>query len=89
MPIYEYQCEKCGAQFEEMQKISDPPLEQCPECDGKLTKLVSKSSFQLKGGGWYVTDYKKDSSKEKTDASKEKTDSSSIEKADKNKKKDE
>lgn len=61
MPIYEYQCQLCGHPLEELQKITDPVLVDCPEC-GKpgLQRLVSHSSFQLKGGGWYATDYKKE-----------------------------
>jgi len=58
MPIYEYECKSCGAHVEKMQRISEPPLTTCPECGGELHKLVSLSSFQLKGSGWYVTDYK-------------------------------
>ncbi|MDY6981614.1 MAG: zinc ribbon domain-containing protein [Pseudomonadota bacterium] len=59
MPIYEYRCNSCSAELEKLQKISDPPLVQCPEC-GKdaLVKLVSASSFRLKGSGWYETDFK-------------------------------
>ena len=57
MPIYEYRCEKCGNQFEVMQKISDSPLKACPSCKGRLTKLISQTAFQLKGSGWYLTDY--------------------------------
>ena len=57
MPIYEYECEKCGAIEEVFQNFSDSPLETCPECSGKLHKLISQSSFHLKGTGWYVTDY--------------------------------
>lgn len=57
MPIYEYRCEKCGRQFEVIQKLSDEPLKTCASCQGKLTKLISQTSFQLKGTGWYVTDY--------------------------------
>lgn len=56
MPIYEYQCVKCG-QFEITQKITDKPLGRCPTCKGKVKKLISNTSFQLKGTGWYVTDY--------------------------------
>lgn len=59
MPIYEYRCEKCGNHFEVIQKFSDKPLRNCSSCKGKLTKLVSQTSFQLKGSGWYVTDYAK------------------------------
>ncbi len=57
MPIYEYQCLKCGEIFEAFQKITDEPLTQCKFCKGKVEKLISQSSFQLKGTGWYLTDY--------------------------------
>ena len=59
MPIYEYQCGACGHQFETLQRISEAPLTECPDC-GKiaLKKLVSASAFRLKGGGWYETDFK-------------------------------
>jgi putative FmdB family regulatory protein len=56
MPIYEYRCEHCG-DFEEMQRITDPPLARCPKCRRKVKRLISNTSFQLKGTGWYVTDY--------------------------------
>ncbi|MGQ9499415.1 MAG: FmdB family zinc ribbon protein [Dissulfurimicrobium sp.] len=62
MPVYEYECESCGKIVEQMQKISDPNPERC-ECGGKLHKLISNSSFHLKGTGWYVTDYKGNGSK--------------------------
>ncbi len=57
MPIYEYQCEKCGETTEVLQKFSDAPLSVCPGCGGHMSKLMSMNSFQLKGSGWYVTDY--------------------------------
>jgi len=57
MPIYEYVCQKCGHHLEVMQKLSDKPLTRCPECRGKLEKILSQTSFQLKGSGWYVSDY--------------------------------
>lgn len=57
MPIYEYQCKKCGTIEEALQKFSDKPLTRCRHCSGRLHKLVSRSSFHLKGTGWYVTDY--------------------------------
>jgi putative FmdB family regulatory protein len=59
MPIYEYQCTECGYQTEVLQKISDDPLRDCPEC-GKPTmkKMVTAAAFRLKGGGWYETDFK-------------------------------
>lgn len=64
MPIYEYRCTSCSAELEKLQKISDPPLLECPECgrDG-LVKLISASSFRLKGSGWYETDFKTGSKK--------------------------
>jgi putative FmdB family regulatory protein len=57
MPIYEYECSKCGRIDEVLQKFSDKPLVKCKHCSGKLYKLVSQSSFHLKGTGWYITDY--------------------------------
>ena len=63
MPIYEYECESCGRIEETLQKISDAPLCTCRHCSGNLHKLVSHSSFHLKGTGWYVTDYAKKSAK--------------------------
>jgi len=63
MPIYEYQCQKCGT-FEVTQRITEKPLGRCPTCKGKVKKLISNTSFQLKGTGWYVTDYaRKDNNK--------------------------
>jgi len=70
MPIYEYQCKKCG-QFEVTQKITERPLTRCPTCQNKVTKLISNTSFQLKGSGWYVTDYARSGSGGKDDAKKE------------------
>jgi len=57
MPIYEYECTRCGRIEEALQKFSDEPLKQCPHCSGKLRKLISHSTFHLKGTGWYATDY--------------------------------
>lgn len=60
MPIYEYRCRSCGHEMEKLQKISDPPLVDCPECgEPELGKLISAAGFRLKGGGWYETDFKK------------------------------
>ncbi len=68
MPIYEYQCEKCGQVEEALQKFNDKPLIKCRHCSGKLHKLISQSAFHLKGSGWYVTDYAgKESPKTKKD----------------------
>ncbi len=57
MPVYEYECQKCKQVTEAMQKFSDSPLTECPHCDGRLRKMISRSAFHLKGSGWYVTDY--------------------------------
>lgn len=57
MPIYEYGCQQCGHQFDIMQKFSDAPLTECPKCCGSLKKLISNTSFVLKGSGWYISDY--------------------------------
>jgi putative FmdB family regulatory protein len=63
MPIYEYECQKCGT-FEATQRITEKPLGKCPTCKGKVKKLISNTSFQLKGTGWYITDYaRKDNNK--------------------------
>jgi len=64
MAIYEYECSKCG-KFEVNQKISDKPLKKCPKCSGKVKKLISASTFVLKGSGWYLTDYAKKSTPDK------------------------
>jgi putative FmdB family regulatory protein len=58
MPIYEYKCQSCHRTLEFIQKFSDPLRTECPNCHGKLDKLLSSTSFQLKGTGWYATDFK-------------------------------
>jgi putative FmdB family regulatory protein len=57
MPIYEYECTACSQITEAVQRFSDPPLTECSHCRGQMRKLISKSTFHLKGSGWYVTDY--------------------------------
>lgn len=57
MPLYEYQCRKCGKRFEKIQKFSDPPLEFHEKCGGTVHRLLSSPAIQFKGSGWYVTDY--------------------------------
>jgi len=57
MPIYEYQCAGCGKKHEVVQRHNDKPLTTCPDCGGPVTKLISSTSFVLKGSGWYKTDY--------------------------------
>lgn len=71
MPIYEYKCLQCGYQFEHLQKINEEDLSICPKCKApNLTRLISNSSFQLKGSGWYATGYQnKDNKPAKKDAS--------------------
>lgn len=61
MPLYEYQCEKCGHRFEKIQKFSDRMVKKCPECGGKVEQMISAPAVQFKGSGWYVTDYAKKS----------------------------
>jgi putative FmdB family regulatory protein len=84
MPIYEYECEKCGHRVEKIQKFSDPPPEACPKCGGALHKMQSAPAFQFKGTGWYVTDYPKSGkgeTKESTNDSKPATDAAKSEPA--------
>src|SRR6188474_2475467 len=85
MPIYEYQCQKCGV-IEVTQRITEKPLVKCPTCKSKVKKLISNTSFQLKGTGWYITDYarkgqtngeSKSDNGSKTSSSESKSDSSS------------
>src|SRR5690349_11174949 len=73
MPIYEYRCASCGFQNEYLQRVSDPLLTDCPEC-GKPTfkKLVTAAGFQLKGSGWYATDFKNSGAKPKADKAADK-----------------
>ena len=66
MPIYEYRCRSCGFEKEYLQKLSDAPITDCPECGkAEMSKLVSAAGFQLKGSGWYVTDFKNNGSAKK------------------------
>lgn len=58
MPIYEYRCDKCGIEKEYLQKVSDAPISACPCGESTMTKLISAAGFQLKGSGWYATDFK-------------------------------
>jgi putative FmdB family regulatory protein len=72
MPIYEYECAKCGKTIEVIQKMSDKPLKKHEKCGGTLTKLISAAGFQFKGTGWYVTDYARKSTGESKEASTDK-----------------
>ncbi|MGC4081873.1 MAG: zinc ribbon domain-containing protein [Vicinamibacterales bacterium] len=67
MPLYEYECDKCGHRFEVIQKFSDAPIDTCPKCGSTVHKLISSPAIQFKGSGWYITDYAK---KESTTATK-------------------
>ncbi len=73
MPLYEYQCLQCGTRTEHLQKISDPPLPECPKCGGGVKKLISSPAFQFKGSGWYATDYAAKGGGAKSEASSSET----------------
>ena len=72
MPIYEYKCDKCGV-FEVTQRITENPLKKCPTCKSKVERMLSRSSFVLKGSGWYATDYGRKASSESTSESSSST----------------
>ena len=76
MPVYEYECPACEKILEVQQRMADDPLTQCPECDGPVKKIMSRSSFQLKGGGWYADGYS--SNKPKPEAKKESSSAASA-----------
>ena len=80
MPLYEYECKKCGHRFEKIQLYSDKMVKKCPECGGQVEQMISAPAVQFKGSGWYVTDYAKKSSS--PGASGSSGDSSSKEKKD-------
>lgn len=86
MPIYEYECLKCGKTTEAMQKFSDAPLTACSQCSGELRKLISMSTFHLKGSGWYTTDY---AGKNQSTSGSKGGEASKVEKAEKTEKKSE
>ena len=78
MPIYEYQCDSCGHELEKLQRMSDDPLRDCPDCgEEQLRRLVSAAGFRLKGAGWYETDFKKGDKKNLHDSGSSKSNSSS------------
>jgi putative FmdB family regulatory protein len=81
MPLYEYQCSKCGHRFEKIQKFSDKKIKKCPECGGPVEQVISAPAVQFKGSGWYVTDYaKKSSTSASSDSGKDSKDSKKEEK---------
>ncbi len=69
MPVYEYECPGCEKTFEVQQRMADDPMKTCPDCGGEVTKLISRSSFQLKGGGWYADGYSQGSDAKKSNKS--------------------
>jgi putative FmdB family regulatory protein len=73
MPLYEYKCRRCGETFEVLQKFSDPPLKKHSTCGGVVERLISSSTFQLKGSGWYATDYASGKSRNGKNGSAKKT----------------
>jgi putative FmdB family regulatory protein len=79
MPIYEYQCENCSRRFEVMQRMTEPLLATCEQCGGHVRRLISQTSFVLKGGGWYVTDYPSESRKKAMSQEKSSGDGKSTE----------
>ncbi len=68
MPIYEYECTKCGKITEKLERNGNDALKECPECSGEVTKLVSPPMIQFKGSGWYITDYQNKDNKKKTNS---------------------
>lgn len=74
MPLYEYRCDKCGEQFEVMQKFADAPLETHDKCGGAVHRLISAPALQFKGSGWYVTDYANTKGEKPADNGAKKTD---------------
>jgi putative FmdB family regulatory protein len=75
MPLYEYECKKCGHRFERIQKFSDAMVKKCPDCGGKVEQMISAPAVQFKGSGWYVTDYAKRSGSSASSDSDGKSDS--------------
>jgi putative FmdB family regulatory protein len=86
VPLYEYECEKCGKHVEKIEKVQGPYLKKCPSCGGRVKRLISRSAIQFKGSGWYVTDYARGSNRgaEKSDnsGSAEKSESKAESKTD-------
>ena len=83
MPLYEYECLKCGRRTEKIENVDGPHLRKCPHCGGKVERLVTAPAIQFKGAGWYVTDYaKKSSSGDSEKPAAEATETSSKEKSD-------
>jgi putative FmdB family regulatory protein len=81
MPLYEYECEKCGHRFEKIQKFSDKMVKKCPECGGRVEQMISAPAVQFKGSGWYVTDYAKKSHAPSSDGGKDSKESKKDEKS--------
>jgi putative FmdB family regulatory protein len=92
MPLYEYECKKCGHRFEKIQKYSDKMVKKCPDCGGVVEQMISAPAVQFKGSGWYVTDYAKKpsagSSSSSSDSSRDES-SASLKDSSKDSKKEE
>jgi putative FmdB family regulatory protein len=73
MPLYEYECTKCGHRFEKIRKFSDKQITKCPECGGRVEQMLSAPAVQFKGSGWYVTDYAKKSGAPASDSGSKET----------------
>jgi putative FmdB family regulatory protein len=82
MPLYEYECEKCGERVEIIQKMSDPPSKHCPKCGGDMRKLISSPAIQFKGSGFYKNDYPSSSSKSDSSPSESKSETKTEKKSD-------
>ena len=83
MPIYEYRCTSCGRTLEVIQKFDDKPLKKCTDCSGALEKLISRSAFQLRGGGWYNEGYGSQGKSSSTPSSTSSSSTESTSKSDK------
>ena len=81
MPLYEYECVKCGFRVEVIQRVGDGPIGACTECGGEMKRLLSAPSFQFKGSGWYATDYARKGAGDQSTTNSEKSDSSKSEKS--------
>lgn len=82
MPLYEYECSRCGRRDEVLQRVGAPPIGPCEKCGGEMVRLLSAPAFQFKGTGWYVTDYAKKGSSSSGESKQESSDSRNSKKED-------
>ncbi len=85
MPLFEYQCQKCGHRTERIEKFEGPKLQKCPKCGGRVERMVSAPAIQFKGSGWYVNDYGKGSGSAGKDAGSSESSKSDGDSKDKSK----